>query len=332
MAQKYTRKSVLKNLLLFFRKKTWVTESLFYFCDVEIILHHIEKLLACNDHAVVPGLGGFVVQHESARISGQQILPPTATISFNPLISHTDGMLAVEISRELRINYREATKMIEKEVEQFLNQLRKKKKLSFGQIGTFQMETDKLLIFIPAEKASFLPANFAMHRISLKAKSAHQSKDIVFTLSARNLMKYAAIFVTLVALLFSSDINDATHISRADFHTLNKVDLPEITVMAEVISPDEVPTSTVLPATEQFLFKIVVAAFQSEETALAYCNQLMAQDYPESEVLYATNNSKVSIRSFSDLVSAVNFMEQIRNQDARFPEAWVMRTKSTPNN
>lgn len=323
---------MLKNLLLFFRKKTWVTESLFYFCVVEMILHHIEKLLACNDHAVVPGLGGFVVQHESARISGQQISPPTATISFNPLINHTDGMLAVQISRDLRINYREATKMIEKEVEQYINHLRKKKKSAFGQIGTFQMEADRLLVFTPTEKASFLPANFGLHAISLKSKSSHQSKDIVFTLSTRNLMKYAAIFVTLVALLFSSDINDASHISKADFHTLNKVDLPEITITAEKINPVEASNSTILPATEQFTFKIVVAAFQSEATALAFCNQLITQDYPESEVLFATNNSKVSIRSFNDLVSAVNFMEQIRNQDARFPEAWVMRTKSTPNN
>jgi len=314
--------------LIFFQQKTPVPKSLFYFCVVEKILHHIEKLLACNDHAVVPGLGGFVVQKQSATISGDKILPPSARVSFNPLINHTDGMLAVNISRELHISYREATKLIENETGQFLLKLKKSKKLEFGRIGTFHLEKDAHLLFTPAVKAEFLPANFGLKPIFLPVSTATKTKDIVFTLSAKNLMKYAAVFITLISLLFSSEINDNSQVIKADFYSLNKVDLPEITVTPPT-SPEVNTDIYDTPPTEKFIYKVVVAVYQSEENAIEFSKQLIAQNFSGSEVLNASTNSKVSIRSFTDLIAAVNYMEQIRHQDKRFEDAWVMKTKAS---
>jgi len=295
---------------------------------VEIILHCIEKLLACNDHAVVPGLGGFVVQKQSATISGGKILPPTANVSFNPLINHTDGMLAVTVSRELHITYREAAKLIESETGQFLRQLKKSKKLGFGRIGTFHMDKDALLLFTPAVKADFLPANLGLKSIFLPVRSTTKTKDIVFTLSAKNLMKYAAIFITFISLLFSSEINDNPQVIKADFYSLNKVDLPEITVTPP--STSEMNTDiTAIPPSEKFIYKVVVAVFESEDTASKFRDQLIYMNFTETEVVNTSNNSKVSIRTFTDLIAAVNYMEQIRHQDKRFKDAWVMKTKAS---
>lgn len=321
---------MLKNILIFFQQKLPFTESLFYFCDVERILHHIEKLLACNDHAVVPGLGGFVVQKQSATISGGKILPPSANVSFNPLINHTDGMLAVTISRELHISYREAAKLIENETGQFLRQLKKSKKLEFGRIGTFHMDKDAHLLFTPAVNADFLPANFGLNPIFLPVRSTTKTKDIVFTLSAKNLMKYAAVFITLISLLISSEINNDPQVIKADFYSLNKVDLPEITVTPPA-SPEvntDIITTTTTPS-KQYIYKVVVAVFESENTALKFCDHLVSQNFTETEVLNTSNNSKVSIRTFTDLIAAVNYMEQIRHQDKRFKDAWVMKTKAS---
>ena len=294
---------------------------------MEKIAHHIEKLLACNDHAVVPGLGGFVVQQQAARISGGKIYPPSAKISFNPLINHTDGMLAVAVSRELRISYREAALHIEKETGQFLSKLKKSKKLELGHIGTFQMDKDALLLFTPAEYADFLPANYGFKPVSLPVNNEIKSKNIVFTLPAKNLMKYAAIFITLVCLLFSSGINDNAKVIKADFYALNKVDLPEITIMPATTNNNTVILAEVPPA-PQFTYKVVVATFQSEKTAIEFRNQLIAANFNETEVISASNNSKVALRTFPDLISAVNFMEQIRHQENKFKDAWVMKTKA----
>lgn len=304
---------------------------------MEKLIPHIEKLLACNDHAVVPGLGGFVVQKCAAVISNGKILPPSATISFNPLIHHTDGMLAVALSKEMRISYRDAAKLIEEETGKFLSKLKKTRKLSLGNIGTFYADKEAHILFLPSANADFLPDNFGYKAVSLPVNSGNKSKDIVFTLPARQLMKYAAIFITFVCLLFSTEVNDHAKVTKADFYSLNKVELPEVTVKATLATSDsvtpvvatkteEVPASAT-PAEPQYTYKVVVAAFQSEKAAMQYRDQLIAGDFEESEVITASNNSKVSIRTFPDLISAVNYMEQIRRQDSRFADAWVMKSE-----
>lgn len=318
---------MLKECSHLFEQKLPIPESLFYFCVVDKLIPHIEKLLACNDHAVVPGLGGFVVQKRQAVISNGKIFPPSATISFNPLIHHTDGMLAVAISKEMRISYREAAKLIEDETGRFLIKLRKSRKLGFGNIGTFHADKEAHLLFLPAENVDFLPNNFGLKPISLPVSNINKSKDIVFTLPARQLMKYAAIFITFICLLFSTEVNDNAKVIKADFYSLNKVELPEVTVTPAPATPNEEVSTTASTAEAQYTYKVVVAAFQSEKTALEYRDQLIAGNFDESEVITASSNSKVVIRTFPDLISAVNYMEQIRRQDARFADAWVMKSE-----
>lgn len=325
---------MFKNLLGFFQQKVAFPESLFYFCIVETIFRNIEKLLATNDHAVVPGLGGFVVQHQPARISGKYIIAPRATISFNSLISQNDGMLAVEISRQKGISYREAAAIAEKETREFLTKLKTARKLEYGRLGTFLLENDSHLIFTPATDLSFLPANFGTQDLLLPTKSLAK-KDIVFTISARKMMKYAAIFITFVALLFSPRLNESTNITRADFSRLNRVELPEITISPVVettVQEIEHQESAKEPTGEISLndknsYKVIVAAFDRPEKAMLLRDKLMEEDYPESEIIVTSKNTRVAIRSFSNLISAVNYMEQIRNEDPRFADAWVMKSE-----
>lgn len=335
---------MFENLFCFFQQKDAFTKSLFYFCDVERVFRNIEKLLATNDHAVIPGLGGFVVQHQPARISGKYIFPPHATISFNPLISQNDGMLAVEISREKRISYREATAFTEKKTREYLSKLKTERKLPCGRMGTFILEDDSHIIFTPATDLTFLPDNFGIQDLILPVKKS-RSKDIVFTISTRKIMKFAAIFITFISLLFSPHLNDSSNIVRADFSQLNRIDLPEITVIPEIESnsqaemienfiSEEQTGEVALKASfsDSSSYKVIVAAFDSTEKARILCNKLMVEDYPESEIIVASNNTRVSIRSFSNIISAVNYMEQVRSEDPRFADAWVMKTNSSANN
>lgn len=296
---------------------------------MEKILPQIEKLLASNDHAVIPGLGGFVVQQQSARIAGGIIHPPTANISFNAFMQHTDGMLAVGISRELQINYREAVRLIDNEVAKFMNQLKKNKKAELGHIGVFRMDKEGHLLFTPNATVDFLPENFGVRALRLPNIKAKKSKDIVFTLSSKRIMKSAAVLIILIALVFSSEVNDTRHVIKADFYSLNRVDLPEI-----IVTPTSAPVidtfvTDEIPLEEHYSYKVVVAVFQTETHATAYCDKLIAQRFNESEVISGTSNAKVSIRTFTDFDSAVNYMEELRNQDPNFKDAWVMKTKSS---
>ena len=81
---------------------------------MENLNQYLEKLIARHDYVVVPGLGGFVVQFQSAEIHNNVIFPPCAVISFNPLMQHNDGLLAIEISRTEQISYRIAVELVNK--------------------------------------------------------------------------------------------------------------------------------------------------------------------------------------------------------------------------
>ena len=59
------------------------------------LARHIEVLLLDNDCVIVPGLGGFVTHHISARRveSESRFLPPYRTLGFSPKMVLNDGLL-----------------------------------------------------------------------------------------------------------------------------------------------------------------------------------------------------------------------------------------------
>jgi CCDC81-like prokaryotic HU domain 1 len=93
---------------------------------VEKIYQHIEKLLAQHDYVVVPNLGGFVVQTQSAMFFSDHITPPQSSIGFNPLMHHSDGLLAIEIARTEGISYRAAIEAIDSEIDIIKKRLHKR--------------------------------------------------------------------------------------------------------------------------------------------------------------------------------------------------------------
>lgn len=73
-------------------------ESLFWanFAFVIEFARHIEILLLDNDCVIIPGLGGFVAHHISARYDEDDglFLPPYRTLGFNPQLTLNDSLLA----------------------------------------------------------------------------------------------------------------------------------------------------------------------------------------------------------------------------------------------
>ena len=117
---------------------------------MEKFCQHIEKLLAQHDYVVVPNLGGFVVQIQSASLFSDHITPPLSTIGFNPLMHHADGLLAIEIARSEKVSYRMAMEYIEKQVEQLKADLQSNGNISVGNLGTFHRNKPGDLFFTPA--------------------------------------------------------------------------------------------------------------------------------------------------------------------------------------
>ncbi|HLP04535.1 MAG TPA: SPOR domain-containing protein [Paludibacter sp.] len=293
---------------------------------VEKFCQHIEKLLAHYDYVVVPGLGGFVVQVQSATVMSGHIAPPVATVGFNPLMCHADGLLAIEISRSQQIAYRQAVGYIEREVGNIRQKLEVSGSVRLGSIGVLQQDADGNFVFQPQAKAAFLPQNLGLSDLYVgeRPESSNVARRIAFTLPSPRMFRYAA-SILLVAGLFlvSNRVSDVRQPNTASLASLSFMHAPPAVKIPVQLSSD----TTVLPVEEKPVeiarFHVVVASLPTCKSADHLCASLK-EKFPEAHVLEPAKIYRVAVRSFSDRDEAIRYMEQLRLSDSEFENAWVL--------
>lgn len=308
---------------------------------MEKICQHIEKLLAQHDYVVVPGLGGFVVQMQSAQLLPGRITPPTATIAFNPLMQHSDGLLAIELARTEQISYRKATECIEIEVESFKQKLQSNQIIILENLGSFNQDETGNLIFSPLPKADFLPHNFLLSDLMISTKElrdAGNKKKITITMPSAIIFRYAAAAMILFGLFaITPKLSDSRQANNASIINIPVAVKPKVEKPAtidtvkvikdtiEITESKSTPTNIVneIP-TETPVFHVIVASSSTKEAAERYCKKLAADNFKGAQVLPPIKTYRVAIKSFSDKEEAIKYMENLRQTDSRFETAWVL--------
>lgn len=121
------------------------------------IVSHIENLLLSHDCVIVPGIGGFVTHYEEAFFSedGNEIYPPYCSVSFNSQLSDKEdkyGVLAQSYMTAYDINYPRALALVNGDVAEMRELLRKNMELQIGTIGTLQLTLNYSLLFTPSNE------------------------------------------------------------------------------------------------------------------------------------------------------------------------------------
>ncbi len=297
---------------------------------MERLTGHIEKLLAYHEYVVVPQLGGFVLQKQSATILPDRIAAPFVTIAFNPLLKHADGLLAIEIARSEGISFRRANDIIHEEVEKYLKQLTDGKDLLLGKIGTISKDINGSFQFEPTKKADFLPGNFALNDVfatrKTKTTEADKNRFTISLPSVSTLRNIAAAVLILVMTGISQQVNDVRNTEFADLVSLEFIKIPEVTVIPdpcpELEIVEEAGEEIVTNAKE--LYHVIVASLPTKEMAYRYCETLKSQNYECAHVLEPVKTYRVVIQSFDQKNEAVEFMEKLRKTDEQFSSAWVL--------
>ena len=297
---------------------------------MENLSRHIVKLLARHDYVVVPNFGGFVVQQQSAEIMPDKITPPQATIGFNPLMLHGDGLLAIEISRSEQISYRQAMELILKEVEKLKLILKSNETVQMGSIGMIQLDDSGNILFFPAEKVDFLPQNLGLTDIYIsenKQIGIEKRREITISLPSRRIYKYVAAILLVLGLFFVSE--QVTDVRKSDYasfvpiisentntiSTIKQTNLQknENEQSAEIIAPEITKN-----------YHVIVASLPTRKSAETFCNKLIESDFNEAHILEPIRTYRIAIQSFSDKDEAIQFMENLRKTDERFETAWVL--------
>ncbi len=297
-------------------------------------IRHIEHLLIKNDFVIVPNLGGFIIQTQSARITEKKITPPCSTVGFNPLMQDHDGLLALSISNAESISYREALKIIDTETKRIKICLQQEKQFKFGKLGVLYLNNENQISFEPTAQLSLLPVNFGLKPVYTNKYQRKQKKSITITLPSNKVYRYAAVILLLLGIfLFSPSLNDS---ALSDYASL----VPSVTLTQSIQEADnnlkenalltnqtEEEKGTKPEALQQDIqlkeYHIVVACFPDRQSAEQYCNQLKKKNNENAKVLPSIKTNRVIIESFHDRNTAVSYMRNLRNNNYAFKDAWL---------
>lgn len=307
--------------------------KLLTFASMERIINHIETLLRRHDYVIVPGLGGFVTQNQSAVILSETIEPPLSTVSFNPLLNISDGMLTIEISRAEKISFREATQLIDTEISKLKSILKSNKATQIGNLGILSVDVEDKIIFKPSLNPNLLPSNYGLstlHYSQLVQSITDERRKLIITLpTSAKIAKYAAVgLIIFGAFVTVPHLNDA----RQNFAGIN----PEILLTASektihnsssntTATPEiTLHNETVSTPVEEPRFHVIVASLPNLKIAEKYCSELKANNFTQVHILPPAKIYRVAIESFTSKETAIVYMENLRKSSSEFSQAWVL--------
>ena len=119
------------------------------------LITHIERLLLAQDCVLVPGLGGFVLQVVNAAYNAEEevFVPMQKEVVFNTTLQHNDGLLSESYMQTYGVDYREAQRMLEGDIEALKARLYADGEVSLGFLGCFRVGAEGKLIFVPDNTA-----------------------------------------------------------------------------------------------------------------------------------------------------------------------------------
>lgn len=182
------------------------------------LAQHIETLLLENDCVIVPGFGGFVAHYSPAtHVKEENIfLPPTRTIGFNPQLKLNDGVLVQSYMSAYDTSFADASRIVEKEVNEFIGLLHEEGKAHLDNIGEIHYNIYGNYEFVPYDYKITTPSlygldSFEMHELSVLQQKekvwvpAHPEKEKkTFEISInRAYLRNAAAMIAAIVLFFA---------------------------------------------------------------------------------------------------------------------------------
>jgi hypothetical protein len=303
----------------------------------------------------VPGLGAFIAHYTPAQIDRELgcIFPPKRNLTFNPELSHNDGLLATSIARRNGVTFDNAMAAIKDEVTLIRTQVESNGEYAIGRLGILGHNPDGTMLFTPfttntCSRYSGLLATAAKPLKATETFAADTTLKPRKASSGRNLVKMVASIALLICLgfMWSTPIVD-TNTNLASIASNINVTSPKANVeKAPILSPnielaiaipnpaiataeatpirqtkDEVVSETVVPQAHRYY--LVIASLPTKAKAEEYiaAHTGKANDL---NVVSSSTRHRVYTASFATIdeaqagINAAGFLKQ-------HPDAWIYK-------
>lgn len=318
-----------------------------------MIERQIKKLLYRYDCVIIPNFGAFLARNEPSQYheNTRVFYPPHRSLNFNAQLMSDDGLLVNSISKAENISFDEAKKEVHLFVEDLNAFLKKEKKVTLSQLGTFEYTADHITKFYPDENNSLRTDTFGLTPIMLNKARIESTESISNDSVAepqvidindqdnnrkkglRKLYRYASVSLLALGLtgtisytiidkqdenkndkiVNQADGNLRNKLKNADFELQNA--LPALTLKIDTKAKYEKQIDK--------RFHIIAGAFRSKANALKKVELLQRKGF--NSTILGQNSYKlhqVTFESFKSREKAIQSLKNIQSNEEE--NAWLL--------
>lgn len=308
-----------------------------------------KQLLQTENCVVWPHLGAFVVERKHARIlENGDALAPIRFVSFNKKLTQSDGMLLNAIALANGLKYADAECQYNEFVTFFKGELKSKKTLVVGELGSFYYDNGHLSFAANESLNIGFAEDFGLSNFTLKPIEEKVGKTRTLTVTPK--LKWAAAIAIplLTSAIWAGNSFDGNLASIINFNSsgvYNKTATPKhidsINIDAMLDTPNlpeayftnthslmALDDSQMVVENKELLEQLssqhllVVGCFRSLENAEAFRNSLQ-----DSQAMVAGKFKglyRVSYGSYDSKNEALIAMRKLRTQ-RKFKNAWMSK-------
>lgn len=212
---------------------------------------------------VIPGLGALIAHHTPAYFDAELgcMFPPRRSMTFNPELTHNDGLLVNSVARRHMLTYDQAVQVVMDCVNAMRYQLRQEGETGIGHLGVLSLSEEGVPSFEPFESASIAPRYLGLCAVKAVPLSLRQQVQnpvaettqpdpaaITETHASvkRNIMQVAAAMAALVmlGLMLSTPIIDNRAIRASMAPAIEHVTQTDDTIMDGISTHELVETAS----------------------------------------------------------------------------------------
>lgn len=316
---------------------------------------YISDLLFLHNCVIIPGLGGFVSNVQSAEIdvTREVVYPPHKTVVFNHALTADDGLLISYIAHKQKISYSTASEWLEREVKDIKHTLITDGLFVFKGIGAFYLDANKNFRFRTDLGKNYLGDSYGLSAVKLPSQFAlkvfNKPKSVPIKnlegvmVTRKTMLRVAAILLPIVGIatlipfadLFFSN-NSSTQNAGIGLKQKTELVLPKDSAIStpglvekggEI---DEVSTQNrqalyYSESDEQFVYHIIAGSYNDRKHAQLLADRLN-KEVASAVVLHEGNKFRVSYQQFADRYEALKQLDFLRRTTSE--EFWLHKVKA----
>ncbi len=316
---------------------------------MEKLIKNITRLIARHNCVILPGFGAFLAHKVPARYNAEErvFMPPHRTLGFNPQVTVDDALLLSEYTDCGMLSYEEATTLLTRDIANLRDRLSQKGTLCFGELGTFSMDINNRITFIPNENGIDDPYNFGFEPIAMPLLSDYKKKEIV--IKRRDLSRYiAGVAAILIAFFLVAPFGEKRYEPAIQASVTSLVptlpsnaatvqattvtdDICEIAPVPETVTENinieevSIPApeafNNVQPAENEKQFYIIVASSPNAENAQLAIKEMSAKLSSDYIIVEGSGRHRIAYGCYSSNDDAIQVLSQVKGT---FPDAWIL--------